>query len=153
MYNRMYGDAEMTNYRMGVFAANYKMIQEHNMMGETYTLGMNQFMDMTHEEFAMIYLNLKVEKTASPYGTHVESGEIPNAVDWTKAGAVAPVKNQASCGSCWAFSAVAAMESDSKVQKGSLLNLSEQQLVSCSGSFGNQGCNGGWMDYAFQYVI
>jgi hypothetical protein len=58
MYNKMYGDAEMTNYRMGVFAANYKMIQEHNMMGETYTLGMNQFMDMTHEEFAMIYLNL-----------------------------------------------------------------------------------------------
>jgi hypothetical protein len=71
MYNKMYGDAEMTNYRMGVFSANYKMIMEHNMMGDaTYTLGMNQFMDMTHEEFASIYLNLKVEKTASPYGVH-----------------------------------------------------------------------------------
>lgn len=68
------------------------------------------------------------------------------------AGKVSGVKNQGSCGSCWAFSAVAALESQERIAGTGTTSFSEQQLVDCSRSFGNQGCNGGWMDQAFAYV-
>ena len=77
---------------------------------------------------------------------------VNGAIDWTtKDGAVTPVKNQGACGSCWAFSATGVMESWAGL-KGNKVSLSEQQLVDCSGSYGNHGCQGGWPSSALKYI-
>ena len=75
---------------------------------------------------------------------------MPAAVDWTTQNAVTPVKNQGSCGSCWAFATTGAIEGIVAIRNRTLLSLSEQQLVDCDKT--SSGCEGGWPDRAFAYV-
>jgi cathepsin L len=133
------------------FKANLDFIVEHNSLNNSYTLAMNKFGDLNTVQFKATYCGLVArERSESP----VEFNGIPSAsVDWISKGAVTPVKDQGQCGSCWAFSATGAIEGAVQIKTGKLVNVAEQQLVDCAGSEGNQGCNGGLMDYAFQWVI
>jgi len=145
------------NYRLSIFAESVKKVNKHNSEGHSYTMGLNKFAHLTFEEFSAKYTGLRVPENREKNEVVVEQkraslGQNPN-LDWRTTGGVNPVKNQGQCGSCWAFSATAAMETANFQSTGTLQDQAEQQLVDCSGSFGNQGCNGGWMDYAFKYII
>ena len=81
--------------------------------------------------------------------TLLDANDIPASVDWRTKGAVTPVQNQKVCGSCWAFSAIAAMEGEHFLKTGKLVKLSEQQCIDCAD--GN-GCNGGEQRDCFSYA-
>jgi C1A family cysteine protease len=104
-------------------------------------MGVNQFSALTDAEFVATYLNPK-ERTRKVVSDESTENKVVGDVDWVAQGKVSPVKNQGSCGSCWAFSAVGVLESWA-LFKSEVVNLSEQQLVDCSQKYGNEGCNGG----------
>lgn len=155
--NRSYAPTER-DYRESVYNNNVARIQEHNAGAYTWSMAVNGFADLTADEFAAAYITGGYSRNL--YGNHSRPNTysrvftaLPASVDWSQKGAVTPVKNQGQCGSCWAFSSTGSLEGAWFLSNGTLVSLSEQQLVDCSTAQGNQGCNGGLMDDAFQYVI
>jgi len=155
-YSKSYETAEFFN-RFNIFKANLDMIREHNAKNESWTMGMNEFGDMTWDEFRAVYVGgtrvAPREFIRSKNYPDKKSISIPTSLDWRTKNAVTPIKNQGQCGSCWSFSATGSMEGAHAISTGTLVSLSEQQLMDCAGAYGNQGCNGGLMDDAFEYVI
>lgn len=147
---------------------NKHKIAKHNQQYElglvSYKLDLNKYADLLHQEF-VAKLN-GFNKTQSKLNSQLKSNyvdegvtfispaniELPNSVDWRTKGAVTDVKDQGHCGSCWAFSSTGALEGQHFRKTGVLVSLSEQNLVDCSTSYGNDGCNGGLMDNAFKYI-
>merc|ERR1712050_728218 len=121
-----------------------------NARQSSYRVGLNKFADMTNEEFKAQYRNLK-QKTTPRKVEMLNEFNTPSSVDW-RGKAVTGVKDQGQCGSCWAFSTTGSVEGAYALKNGSVQSFSEQQLVDCSTSYGNMGCNGGLMDYGFEYA-
>ena len=169
-YNKDYiHDKDERAKRLGVFKQNAATIATHNANpSSTFTMALNQFADLTFEEFSMHRLGYNTSlrdntpvSLSSISNKHKREGfryadlsvsDLPASMDWRKEGAVTPVKNQGMCGSCWSFSATGAIEGINKIQTGKLMSLSEQQLVSCDREK-DMGCGGGLMDFAFEYVV
>jgi len=151
LYNKKYEVSEVFK-RLSVFKDNLEYINAQNALNNTYTLGVNEFSDLSHEEFVSLYVG-KLHGPA-PVAENLQEfdGPIPNDVDWRSSGAVTGVKNQGQCGSCWAFATTGAMEGSNKIAGRGLNSLSEQQLVDCAGSSGNQGCSGGWPSKAIDWA-
>jgi len=154
---KKYTSVEEYLYRAKVFAANVDKIAQHNAARKPWSMGVNDFADLTTEEFQARYVGgLKPNTNKINVAAKVSAEEIaslPSSVDWRQRGVVTPVKNQGQCGSCWAFSTTGSVEGIHALSTGNLVSLSEQQLVDCSGPEGNDGCGGGIMDQAFQYII
>jgi len=107
--------------------------------------------DLTKAEFVARYISGPIDESRPRKVEHLHSSNA-NKIDWRDHGAVNPVKDQGFCGSCWAFSANGALEGLVKIKSGTLHDFSEQELVDCSTSYGNMGCNGGLMTYSFEYT-
>eukprot|EP00731_Ephydatia_muelleri_P027451 Em0019g324a len=140
-----------------IWQANKKHVDEHNQHVDVfgYTLAMNVFGDLESSEFKKMYNGFRPElkrgKAARVFSA-TGNVKLPATVDWRDKGVVTDVKNQGQCGSCWAFSTTGSLEGQHALKTGNLVSLSEQQLVDCSTSYGNNGCNGGLMDNAFSYI-
>ena len=131
-----------------IFKQNAMLIDSFNEKNESYTMEINQFADTDKIEYDS---NMKFETKGMYY--EFEDQIIPEQVDWREHNAVTHVKDQGHCGGCWAFSTTGSVEGIVAIETGKLLNISEQQLIDCSGVQGNHGCEGGIMERGFQYII
>jgi len=152
--------AEFDN-RLAVFKANAERVRNHMANPKrSWDMSLNKFADLTSLEFAEMYLGYvprQNEYLRSKNTKVFPTKGLPATVDWVSANKVTPVKDQGQCGSCWSFSTTGSIESAYGIENGmsgdSLISLSEQELVDCSQSAGNQGCEGGLMDDAFNWII
>lgn len=153
-HNRVYNMKEYYE-RLEIFTENKKRIDKHNEGNHTFTMALNQFSDMTFNEFRKSFLWSEPQNCSATKGNYLNSrGPYPDSIDWRKKGNyVTDVKNQKSCGSCWTFSTTGCLESVTAIATGKLVPLSEQQLVDCAQDFNNHGCEGGLPSQAFEYIL
>lgn len=157
--------------RFEIFKSNAVFVDTENAKNAGFTLALNQFAHLTHEEFLDEIIGSGTwYQGAIPGRVQFDGHEsqsvnmAPDAVDWRSNGILPPVKDQGKCGSCWAFSAIAAIESAHALATSSLVALSEQQLIDCDADCRNctadptnpgrknGGCAGGWPTWAFNYM-
>ncbi|XP_073122228.1 cysteine protease RD19A-like [Henckelia pumila] len=162
-FNKAYRTQEEHDYRFSVFRANLHRARRHQKLDPSAVHGVTQFSDLTPREFRSQLLGVN-RRYRLPSDAHkaeiLPTNDLPTNFDWRDHGAVVPVKNQGSCGSCWSFSTTGALEGANFLATGKLESLSEQQLVDCDHECDpeekdscDSGCNGGLMNSAFEYTL
>ncbi|KAM7414552.1 hypothetical protein PAMA_019391 [Pampus argenteus] len=153
-HNKVYNMKEY-DYRLQIFTENRMKIDKHNEGNHSFTMGLNQFSDMTFSEFRKSFLWSEPQNCSATKGNFLgTNGPHVDSIDWRKKGNyVTDVKNQGGCGSCWTFSTTGCLESVTAIATGKLVPLSEQQLVDCAQDFNNHGCDGGLPSQAFEYIM
>ena len=161
--NKRYATSDERAFRFGLFSQTLQRIRSHNAKytaGESsYFLSLNRFSDLTTKEKSVVFGAKRpaqpLEDLSLPPPAPLAS--IPDAVDWRSQGKVTPIKDQSQCGSCWAFSAVGAMESAQAIannftwpQSGDNLGYSEMEVVACTPDC--FGCQGGWPRSAYNFI-
>ncbi|XP_045914082.1 procathepsin L-like isoform X1 [Micropterus dolomieu] len=159
-HSKVYDNHTEIVFRRAVWEKNMQLVLRHNQEAaagkHSFTLGLNHLADMTADEINEKLNSLKLEDPIHFRNStfkEVSGLSIPQSVDWRKNGLVSPVQNQGLCGSCWAFSSLGALEGQMKKRTGFLVPLSPQNLVDCSGNFGNLGCRGGYISKSYSYII
>jgi len=156
-HGREYSTEVEHNVRYWTF---YKNMAKWELMAKTEqgtaTYGMNQFADLTEEEFSALYLSPVSAKDTFyfnmlPEAEKLDASKAADEVDWRAKNAVTGVKNQGQCGSCWAFSVTGNVEGRFAIKNGTLISLSEQELVDCDKV--DQGCNGGLPYQAYDEIM
>jgi len=159
-YNKAYLPDEMFA-RFDIFKQHYDDVLKHNAGNYTWKIDLNQFSDLTLEEFRATYLRYDALPRTGGNRITLEALRALNkgpsaypsgAVDWTTKGVVTGVKDQGQCGSCWTFGTTGGLEGAIAIKKGHLTSLSEQQLVDCGAPYGGAGCNGGSNDIGYNYA-
>jgi KDEL-tailed cysteine endopeptidase len=157
-FNKLYYTNQELETRFAIFNKNLIAIMTHNLdLTQTFKMGVNQFTDLTPEEFKSQYVS-RINTSVESYNCNSFSSSAsgtPASIDWRDKGAVTTVKDQGQCGSCWTFSATGAVEGVWAIATGKLIDLSEQELVDCATghAYGSHGCSGGQMEGAFKYII
>jgi len=156
-FGKTYKSAIEEEFRQKIFLNNLKTVNDHNKLFKegkvTFDLAINKFADLTAQEFGEKYNGFKQPINHKPKNVFRGTAKaVPDTIDWRDSGYVTAVKDQGQCGSCWSFSATGGLEGQHFASTGDLIPLSEQNLMDCSYSYGNEACNGGWMDQAFQYI-
>jgi C1A family cysteine protease len=154
-YRKNYSTLEEFRIRFNVFSENFHRLQK-NAAGKTHNAGITKYFDLTLQEFRRSHLNLRpvpgIENEGQEYLEAIMVNVAPATWDWRDHGAVGPVKDQGQCGSCWTFSTVGNLEGLHAIKTGKIVQYSEQQIVDCDTQGEDQGCNGGWMANAFDYI-
>ncbi|VDP76711.1 unnamed protein product [Echinostoma caproni] len=164
VHNKQYADQLEHDRRQNQWTQNVVEIMQHNAQYDlglvTYEMGVNEYSDLSWDEFRDRYVTGFVQDVltgtnqneSTTFNVSEVNQAVPDNIDWRTKGLVRQVKNQGSCGSCWAFSTTGAIEGQYAKKYGRQMEFSEQQLVDCSTSYGNHGCHGGLMENAYRYL-
>ncbi|KAI4469040.1 fetuin [Holotrichia oblita] len=154
-YNKVYSSKKEQIRRFKIFRKNLAKVHEFNQNEKgTAVYGITKFSDLTYDEFRKNHMGLRTdlvyENEINFPQAEIPDIELPDEFDWRDKGAVTEVKNQGSCGSCWAFSTTGNVEGQYAIKHDKLLSFSEQELVDCDKS--DEGCGGGLMENAYRAI-
>ncbi|XP_076368042.1 digestive cysteine proteinase 2-like [Tachypleus tridentatus] len=154
-HDKKYKNEKHHETRKNIFRQNYRFIKSTNRASKTYSVKVNHLADLTDSEMRILRgrLPTRERNNGRPFDKSNYNPNIPETLDWRLYGAVTPVKDQAVCGSCWSFGTTGTIEGAYFLKTGNLVHLSQQQLIDCSWSNQNNGCDGGEDFRAYDYII